>query len=161
MISLFLVAVQAASQPAPLELTCGGGGSANKAVVYSGNSYSSGSGYVGGTGFGGSGTTTTTVTVTRQQGFVDQVDVRLFNGDDRIRMPRTMLPPIHGGQDGWFKLKKVQADSRYIRATVAVNALNNPKMVIDRMTGTISLSGKAGDYTGQCQAVDVSAAPRF
>ena len=26
----------------------------------------------------------------------DQVDVRLFGGDDRIRLPRAMMPLIHG-----------------------------------------------------------------
>jgi hypothetical protein len=97
----------------------------------------------------------------RQQGFDDQVDIRLFAGDDRIRMPRTMLPPVHGGDGGWFKLKNVEADERSINASAAVNFMNNPKVHIDRVTGTISISGKAGDFTGRCQAVDVEAKPRF
>jgi hypothetical protein len=97
----------------------------------------------------------------RQQGFGDQVDVRLFNGDDRIRMPRTMLPPIHGGNAGWFKLKNMVADARSIRAKAAVNFMNNPNVFIDRVTGTISISGRAGDYSGQCQAIDASAPARF
>jgi hypothetical protein len=29
----------------------------------------------------------------------------LFGGEDRIRLPRTILPPAHGGADGWFKLR--------------------------------------------------------
>jgi hypothetical protein len=35
------------------------------------------------------------------------------------------------------------------------------KVFIDRVTGTISISGKAGDYTGQCQAIDPNAAAKF
>jgi len=93
--------------------------------------------------------------------FEDQVDVRLFSGDDRIRLPRTMLPGIHGGDAGWFKLKDVVADARAIRANAAVSAFHNPKVYIDRTTGRISISGKDGDYSGDCQVIDASAAPKF
>jgi hypothetical protein len=168
---------QPVSQPAPtsnpapqgqqvaatgqLNLTCLGGGTANKAAAATAWSNGNFSGHAGFTHFGGSTSGTTTVYGTRQQGFDDQVDIRLFGGDDRIRLPRTMLPPIHGGSDGWFKLKNVKADARSIHASAAVNFLNNPKVYIDRVTGTISISGKAGDFSGQCEAIDVSAAPKF
>ena len=85
------------------------------------------------------------------------MDIRLFGGDDRVRLPRTLLPPLHGGNDGWFKLKHVSADGRGIRASVAVNPINSPKLFIDRVTGTISISGKAGDFAGQCQAIAADA----
>lgn len=143
MIALLLL-VQTSAQP-PLDLTCLGGGTANKpktATVWSGGASAN-------------------VIGMRQQGFEDQVDVRLFAGDDRIRMPRTMLPAIRGGADGWFKLKNVQADARSIRASAAVNFMNNPKIFIDRVTGTISISGKAGDYTGQCQVIEKDAPAKF
>lgn len=138
--------LQAAATPAPLQLVCAGGGTANKpaaASIYGSN--------------GGSAS----IYGQRQQDFADQVDIRLFSGDDRIRMPRTMLPPIRGGSDGWFRLKNVQATDRTITATVAVNFINSPKMHLDRVTGTLSLSGKAGDYVGQCERVDPNAAPKF
>lgn len=139
-----LILLQATAQP-PLNRTCVGGGTANKprmATIYGG---------------GGS----INLVGQRQQGFEEQVDIRLFNGDDRIRMPRTMLPGLRGGSEGWFKLKGVIADARTIRASAAVNMLNNPKVFIDRVTGTISISGKSGDYSGQCQAFDESAPPKF
>lgn len=150
-----------------LDLTCFGGGTANKPTAatavssgqVSGTAFNLGTGNM--TTWSGSGSGTTTVYGHRQQGFGDQVDIRLFGGDDRIRMPRTMLPPIHGGDGGWFKLKNVVADARSIKASAAVNFMNNPKVFIDRVTGTISISGKAGDYAGQCQAVDASTAPKF
>ena len=69
-------------------------------------------------------------------------------------MPRVMLPAIRGGDNGWFKLKSVVVTDREITASVAVNALNNPKMRLDRMTGSISLSGTAGDYTIGCEMYD-------
>jgi hypothetical protein len=132
MIIALLLLVQTSAQQ-PLSLTCVGGGTANKpktTTVWSGGESAS-------------------VIGRRQQGFEDQVDLRLFAGDDRIRMPRTMLPPIRGGADGWFKLKDVQA------------FMNNPKVFIDRITGTVSISGKAGDYTGQCQVIDSNAPAKF
>ena len=144
-----------------LDLTCFGGGTANKAKITTVDSNSSFSGMAGGQIFSGSGSGSSTIYGTRQQGFGDQVDIRLFGGDDRIRMPRTMLPPLHGGQAGWFKLKNVVADARSIRASAAVNFMNNPKVFIDRVTGTISISGRAGDYAGQCQVIDTNAAPKF
>lgn len=144
MIELLMLA-QAAAAQTPLTLTCSGGGTANK--PQSASVWSDGR--------------SANVLGQRQQGFEDQVDVRLFAGDDRIRLPRTMLPALRGGSDGWFKLKNVQADSRSIKASAAVNVINNPKVHIDRVTGTISISGKAGDYTGQCRVIDLTAAPKF
>lgn len=154
-----IAAAQAAQQP--LQLTCFGGGTANKPKVTTVDSNSSFSGMAGGQVFSGSGSGSATVYGTRQQGFGDQVDIRLFSGDDRIRMPRTMLPPLHGGEGGWFKLKNVVADARSIRASAAINFMNNPKVFIDRVTGTISISGRAGDYSGQCQVVDANAPAKF
>lgn len=142
---LGMLLIQAVTQ-LPLNLTCMGAGTANKpdfarAWASDGTSAS----YLG----------------KRQQGFDDQVDVRLFGGDDRIRMPRTMLPPIRGGEAGWFKLKNVVATERTITAKAAVSFVNNPNIHIDRITGTISISGKSGDYTGQCQVIEADAQPKF
>ena len=167
---IYALAVQAAAPQAdaaapgtfqqPLLLTCGGAGTANKptsTTAWSGGQFS---GHAGSTHFGGMTSGHTTITGKRQQAFADQVDVRLFEGDDRIRLPRTMLPILRGGKEGWFKLKNVVADARSIRASAAVNIINNPKVYIDRVTGTISISGKAGDYSGQCEVIDATK-PKF
>ena len=69
-------------------------------------------------------------------------------------MPRLMLPPIHGGSDGWFKLKNIKASDGEITASVAVSLINSPKLRLDRYTGAISFSGKSGDFTGRCQKFD-------
>lgn len=157
---LALLALQATAAQ-PLHLTCVGGGTANKMTVRTVNSNASVYGSVGTTPYSGYGNATSNVYGQRQQDFADQVDLRLFEGDDRIRMPRTMLPPIRGGKEGWFELKNVVADARSIRASASVNFMNNPKVHIDRVTGLISISGKAGDYSGQCQVIDASAKPQF
>lgn len=152
--------LQAAAQP-QLNLTCFGSGVANKPVVGTARTNTNIYGSVGTSSVSGYGNSTTTVTGMRQQGFGDQVDIRLFGGDDRIRMPRTMLPAIRGGKDGWFKLKDVIADARAIKAKAGVNFMNAPNVHIDRVTGTITISGKAGDYSGQCQAIDASVQAKF
>jgi hypothetical protein len=158
---MLLLFLQAAVAQPPLNLTCVGGGTANKAAVATVNSYGNASGMIGTTPYSASGNGTSTVTTMRHQGFEDQVDLRLFAGDDRIRMPRTMLPPLHGGADGWFKLKDVRVDDRSIKASAAVNFMNNPKVYVDRLTGTITISGRAGDFTGQCEAMDPEAPKKF
>lgn len=158
---LLLLLFQAAAAQQPLNLTCFGSGTANKLASTTVNTYGSFSGSVGTTPVYGSGNGSSTITTRREQQFGDQVDVRLFAGDDRIRLPRTMLPPLHGGNDGWFKLKNLQVDARSIRGKASVNFMNNPNVFIDRVTGTISISGKAGDYSGQCQAVAADASPKF
>jgi hypothetical protein len=156
-----LAAAQAAAPQQPLTLTCFGGGTANKYSTATVHSNAQVSGMVGGTPVSGSGFGNSTITVPRSEGFTDQTDLRLFNGDDRIRLPRTILPVLHGGDGGWFKLKKVEADPRTIRAEAAVNFINHPKVYIDRVTGTISISGKSGHYSGQCEIIDTSAPAKF
>lgn len=160
-VALCSAASAESKMPQPLNLTCAGGGAANKITAATAYSTTNVYGNIGAAPVSGTGNTTTTVYGHRQQGFEDQVDVQLFSGDDRIRMPRTMLPPVHGGSEGWFKLKNVVADARSIHASAAVNFMNNPKVYIDRVTGTISISGRAGDYSGQCQVVDANAPAKF
>jgi hypothetical protein len=93
--------------------------------------------------------------------FEDQVNIDVGDGaESRIRMPRTMLPAIHGGDGGWFKLKNVKVTDAEITGSAAVNMINNPKVRIDRLTGTISIDGRSGTYSGECQAYDPANAPR-
>jgi len=158
-----LAALAAAQAPAqqPLELTCMGTGTANTATVATVNSNAHVSGNVGMTPVSGNGYGSSTVIIPQKENFSDQVDVRLFSGDDRIRMPQSMLSPIHGGKDGWFKVKIFSVDARSIRASASVGLLSNPKIFIDRVTGTISISGRDGDYSGQCQVIETDTPAKF
>lgn len=65
-------------------------------------------------------------------------------------MPRTMLPPLHGGKIKWIKLKKVERTETAITGTADVDFIYSAKVYIDRRTGTISINGKAGSYSGEC-----------
>ena len=135
-----------------LDLICGGTGAANKIDQVTGRGDFSGNIDSYGRHVGSfSGSSNTTLTGTRRDGFGDQVALFIENGEGRLRMPKIMLPPIRGGEDGWFKLKNIKIKENEITASISVNPFNNPKMRVDRYTGAISISGKAGDYIGQCQ----------
>jgi hypothetical protein len=161
--SLALAALAAAQAPAvqaqPLHLTCTGAGTANKSVT---DTISERKRVDGPPGSPPTyKTENKTVTRAVKQDFADQVDVELFSGDDKIRIPRTLLPDFHGGKGGWFKLKGLTGDARSIRASVGLAFLSNSRIFIDRVTGTISINGDSGSYSGECRPVDMNAAPKF
>ncbi|WP_336979710.1 hypothetical protein [Altererythrobacter fulvus] len=131
------------------DLVCLGGGAANKATYAQANAWDSNGGYA-----------SANVVGNRSVPFDDQVNLWIEGGEGRIRMPRAMLPVIRGGEDGWFKIKSIKIGENEITASVAVNVMNNPKLRIDRLTGAISISGKAGDYVGTCQPYDPSTVQR-
>lgn len=106
--SIALCSVSVAAQPngqQPLNLTRFGGGTANKYTYATGGGTTQVSGSIGTTPVEGTAHTNTSVMIPRQEGFSDQVDIRLFNGDDRIRLPTSIVAHFHGGSAGWFKLK--------------------------------------------------------
>ena len=151
MILLMILALAAIqdSGSGKLQLTCRGGGAANKQSnksIYATDSD------------GNSGWAA--VQGRRSEGFDDQVDLWIEGDAGRIRLPRTMLPPIHGGEDGWIKLSKIAMADDSITASAAVNALNHPKIHVDRHSGVISIDGKAGHFVGQCERFDPTAQPR-
>jgi hypothetical protein len=149
MVTLIAAMLLADAEPGPLDLSCVGGGAAHRverSTGYGGNS-------AGQTGWA-------TVQHPLSEAFDDQVDVHVDGYASRIRLPRTMLPPLHGGDHGWFKLKNVNTGVDAITGSASVNPLNNPKVYIDRRTGAISIDGKAGHYSGQCERHDPAAQER-
>jgi hypothetical protein len=124
---------------AELNLACVGAGSATR--ENSGGLFGGGEGIFGSFG-------------KRDVGFEDQVSLWFEGETGSLRMPRSMLPNIRGGKDGWFELRNVEYSDQEITATIAVSILNKPKLRLDRYTGTVSISGKSGDYTGRCEKFD-------
>jgi hypothetical protein len=132
-----------------LSLICAGGGYATKIDQSTAQAWNN-----------SGDSATATVQSPSRVGFQDQTQLWIEGVEGRIRMPASMLPAIRGGEDGWFKLNSIEITENQIVATVKVNPLNNPKLRLDRVTGSISLSGKAGNYTGQCQKFDPNAVQR-
>lgn len=144
-----LMLALSASIEGRLDLVCLGRGSANKptsSTAYVTDNYGN--------------SASANVMGNRSVPFADQVNLWIEGSDGRIRIPRTMLPPLRGGEDGWFKIKKLQISESEITGSIAVNVINNPKLTIDRRTGLIRLSGKAGDYVGECQRYTPSDMPQ-
>ena len=140
MFPLLLLALVAADTDAPIHLTCGGSGAATRVET--------------GSAFAGDSNGNTAWVATQRKGsqdFADQVDLIIDGPNSRIRLPRVMLPPIHGGDSGWFKMKNVKVEPTRITGSAAINFMNSPKVFVDRQTGTISIDGKAGHYSGQCE----------
>jgi len=92
--------------------------------------------------------------------FEDQVNIEIIDGVGKIRMPRTMLPRIRGGKDGWFEIENLKVGEREITGNAGVNFINSPKLRIDRMTGMISINGKSGSFAAQCKAYDPATTQR-
>lgn len=127
-------------QTTPLELTCGGGGAANRAdtaTVY---------------GVENSGNSAwPTMHDWHREAFRDRVEIRITGEGGRIRLPKAMLPAVENDSDGWFRLSNLKMSGQTLTAAAAVDLMNNPKVRIDRATGAISISGAAGSYDGVCE----------
>lgn len=89
--------------------------------------------------------------VTGRQDFDTSVNVSIHGDQGRIRMPKRLIPPMHsGGQDGWWGLDDLIVGHNEIRATFRLNALNRPKVIIDRRSGTMSVDGMI-KFNGRCE----------
>lgn len=130
--------------------------------------------------FTGSGSVTATQTATIntyntrtkhfQTGFASSTGRREFSGSGyveissrfaRIKLPSQMMPPIRGDNDGWFTIQDFFMNDREITGTIRINALNKPKLRIDRHTGRISIEGGYSDFSGECDLLESNAKRRF
>jgi len=150
--TIALLSVQAlADQPAPtpapatqpdspaLQLVCRGTGE-HKVLM-------------GGSAFGFSGNRSAFAFGSSQQlsQFGEQLDVSVSEGKAKVRVPRRFLPPLHGGDGGWFDVSELAIGDSEITGKVAINFANHPNLRIDRRSGAVSLDGKVGSFAGQCE----------
>lgn len=84
------------------------------------------------------------------------VTIQISDDDGRIRLPKTLVPPISSGGDDqhWWQLQDIQLSSSQISAGYRLNGLNHPKLRIDRMTGEITIKGFGQDFHGRCDKID-------
>lgn len=92
------------------------------------------------------------------QDFDASVMLQFWEGGGRIRLPDTLIPPIHSrGDHGWWELNNVMRDGDSITAEYRLNGLNKPRLTIDRRSGRISIRGAASyAFTGSCDTADNS-----
>lgn len=126
-----------------LHLVCDGGGAANRGTSTFAQGWDNNGNNAG-----------AIINGQRSVGFEDQLQLWIEGTEGKARLPRIMLPVLRGGEGGWFDIKSVKISENEITGTVGVNFVNHPKLVLDRLTGTISLSGKAGQFNGRCRKFD-------
>lgn len=90
------------------------------------------------------------------QDFDASVMIQLWEDGGRIRLPTSLVPPIHSrGDHGWWELDSVSRGRDTITAQYRLNGLNKPRITIDRRSGKISIRGTASyGFSGSCDTVD-------
>jgi hypothetical protein len=97
-------------------------------------------------------TSTSQTIVKRPFSGTAQVDI---NGPmARVKLPNAMLPPISGGDDGWFAMSELQVSDQEIAGKIRINFLNKPKVEIDRRSGVISIASGLNSFEGRCELLE-------
>lgn len=88
--------------------------------------------------------------------FDASVMLQLWDGGGRIRLPDSLIPPIHSrGDHGWWELDNVSMGRDLIQASYRLNGANKPKLTVDRRSGRISVRGAYSyAFNGNCDTVD-------
>lgn len=86
--------------------------------------------------------------------FDTAVNVSVEGSAAQIRLPKQLIPPIHGdSSDGWWDLMDLVVGHDEIRGRFRLNALNRPTVVINRRSGVITVDGMI-KFSGRCDADD-------
>lgn len=92
---------------------------------------------------------------TRSQSFDASLMVQTWNGGGRIRLPKSLIPPLNSrGNNGWWDLTAVSVGPDTIRASYRLNGFNKPRVVIDRRSGRITVQGFSNyGFRGTCDTI--------
>lgn len=103
-----------------------------------------------------------TYQTTERQPFTSTADFRMGSGFARLHPPREIIPFLAGNKaDSWFDVQNLNMTDREISGKIHFNMLNNPTITINRMTGEMSISGLGSNFSGDCEAVNPDAGPKF
>jgi hypothetical protein len=90
----------------------------------------------------------------------DPLLVDITGDRGRVRIPHVMRHP--GGDEGWRSMGDIKLDEHLITSHFWLSVWNRPSMVIDRVTGRISLIGFSGfGFHGDCRPYDANEAQKF
>ena len=87
--------------------------------------------------------------------FPTEVSVRIDDGEGRVQLSDELVPPLNSGgdDDNWWPLRDLAVTGDQITGSYRLNALNKPKLKIDRRTGRITLKG-IETFDGVCEAIE-------
>lgn len=79
----------------------------------------------------------------------------MLSGKDQMKLPAVMLPLTNRADDhGWLNLKNVKVTEKNITGAIDENFVSAPKFRIDRVGGTLDISGLLATFSGSCQKSD-------
>ncbi len=100
----------------------------------------------------GSGSVSGSATTYSRRETADRLLLEIDEAGGRIRLPASMIPPIHnGGKNGWWPLTNVTVSETEVSGRFAVSLVNRGQFRIDRRTGDISIGQFGGGFRGQCE----------
>jgi hypothetical protein len=102
-----------------------------------------------------------TVNTSVRRPFSGSAEVNISDAGARIKLPSDMIPALSSDHDGWFPINDLMTDDRRISGTIKFNLLNKPELLIDRMTGQLTLKSGMEDFSGACQSIDAGDKPKF
>lgn len=140
-----LAAPAAAQPPAPLELNLSCRGESTGLTTVETGSVATRNNYGG-----------ASASYDSRQGLVTidtLISFRLADGEAMLSVPAALLPPIHGGKRGEFRVRELVVSERDIVGKIKINLLNNASFRIDRISGRLTSSG---GFQGDCEPEDVS-----
>lgn len=102
-------------------------------------------------------TASANATTYRKEQFDERLLLDFRENDSRIRVPRSLTPPINsGGKDGWWPLSDIKVSDDAIVARFRLNPLNKVTVRIDRGTGDVDVGGLGLAFRGVCERQDRS-----
>lgn len=84
--------------------------------------------------------------------FQATLNVSIHGDRGHIQLPTSLIPPLHGSNsDGWWPIDELLVGHNEIRGRFRLNALNQPRLSINRMNGAITIDGLI-KFSGRCDA---------
>lgn len=103
----------------------------------------------------------TSSSTTVRKPFSGTATVELSDSTVRLKLPPAVVPVLSDGKEAWYVLNDAFIGDKEITGSIRFNLLNKPRIKIDRLSGTLTLSSGFADFSGNCALVDQAAGPKF
>ncbi|GAB7127748.1 hypothetical protein JCM19000A_22550 [Silvimonas sp. JCM 19000] len=103
----------------------------------------------------------TSSNTTVRKPFSGTATVELGDASVRLKLPPALVPVMSDGKDAWYALNDAFIGDKEITGSLKFNLFNKPRIKIDRVNGTLSLSSGFADFNANCALVDQAAGPKF